>query len=181
MRLQHLLLSMLLPANSTSLAPHPSLLSPALKCLTLAASLTSKPVATLQYWYSCIYHQPSQSSLEKTYSKLLPWFNNPLGFPMHFQAALGKPNIMASIQRCCFRTKPWTPSLAEKIPACISCKTWCVLGCWGALDGFVLGPEAPGIHVPGRRDNSYVTVEEILPSVCPQKCRVVLGWYTNSI
>lgn len=40
---------------------------------------------------------------------------------------------------------------------------------------------APGIHVPGFGGNSYVVVEEILPSVGSQKCRVVLGWDTNPI
>lgn len=42
-------------------------------------------------------------------------------------------------------------------------------------------PVAPGIHVPDIGDNFYIVVEEILPSVGSQKCRVVLVWYTNPI
>lgn len=33
----------------------------------------------------------------------------------------------------------------------------------------------------GIGDNSYIVVEEILPSVGSQKCGVVLVWYTNLI
>lgn len=40
---------------------------------------------------------------------------------------------------------------------------------------------APGIRVLGFGGNSYVVVEEILPPVGSQKCRVVLGQDTNTI
>lgn len=42
-------------------------------------------------------------------------------------------------------------------------------------------PVAAGIHVPGTGDNSYIVVEDILPSVSSKKCRVVLGWHTHPI